>query len=79
MKARHRKNVITLTGQASSFAIETVLAAFAVVTINSENVFGLERATYVVVMPVISSTLAVMMFATSPELKRHYWEKKTST
>ena len=73
-RARHRTNVITLTGQATSFVIETVVATFALATVNSPLVFGLERVTYAVAMPILSATLAVAMFVTSPELRHHFWE-----
>ncbi len=69
IRSRNRRNAITLGGQAVCFAIEvTFLISFAIVM----NLGGVDRALYVISMPVGSAMTSIGNLAASPEVKRYF-------
>ena len=71
-RARNRKNVVTLSGQALTGFIKIFIAAFTSFMVSATEVFGMEPAFYVILIPVMSSVVSMILFCTSPELKRHF-------
>ncbi len=65
-----------MSGQALTSVIELFLSNFLLVMINSESVFGLERVLFVILNPMMTNLVSVILFLTSPELKRHYFYSK---
>ena len=72
IKHRKKKNAITLTGQVLSFVVELCTSIIAQLLI-MDNSFGiLEPAAMTCLVIVITSTVSVLQFMTSPELRRFY-------
>ena len=72
IKHRNKKNAITLTGQVLSFVVELCTSIIAQLLI-MDNSFGiLEPAALTCWIIVITSTVSVLQFMTSPELRRFY-------
>jgi len=68
LKNRHRKNVITLTGQFFSFALETIFVIVYLSLLES----GI--TTYGAHVP-FTALLIFTFFLSSPELRRFYFNK----
>ena len=72
IKHRNKKNAITLSGQVLSFVVELCTSIIAQLLI-MDNSFGiLEPAALTCWIIVITSTVSVLQFMTSPELRRFY-------
>ena len=72
IKHRNKKNAITLSGQVLSFVVELCTSIIAQLLI-IDNSFGIfEPAALTCWIIVITSTVSVLQFMTSPELRRFY-------
>ncbi len=73
---RNRKNAITLTGQAVSFATQLAFMVIFLLIIRT-GWAPFERSTFPILVPIQSSLISLVMFLASPELRKHYlsWNK----
>ncbi len=70
---RHKKNALTLSGQAVVSFIEIMLPIIGVLMMSLGKLFGLDQTYSPIVILVTSSGISVATIVTSPELRRHFW------
>ena len=73
---RNKTNTLTLTGQAIVSVMEILLGFIGGSTMNLGKAFGLDRTDFPIVIIVLSAGISVATFMTSPELRRHFSQKK---
>lgn len=69
---RHRKNVITLSGQTTTFVVEMIGTTIVQLLINVKSIEILEPASFPLCLIVVEAITAITHIWSSPELRRFY-------
>ena len=74
VEKRHKKNMMTFSGQALVSVFELMLIFVGVGMMSMGSMFGIDKTYAPIALIVISAGISVATFIASPELRRHFWK-----